>query len=238
MSADNSSQFIFKKAYEICYAVFRVASGLEHDSFIDHLEDQGLSLLKSAVRDDHENLLLSSKSLEYLLRIGSDVNIINAQNSDLICDELSQLNSAIAGLKKSANPLPIDLSDIFSKQSALIADTEVADVDEYPEIMEDMEMNSKRSSGRPLLVNLNEGVITTNASSSNLVVKAAMRQSAILELIRQSDNCHLKDLQEYFKDTSERTIRYDIQGLMGKGLVDRIGNGGPATYYKARIIEL
>jgi DeoR/GlpR family transcriptional regulator of sugar metabolism len=61
-----------------------------------------------------------------------------------------------------------------------------------------------------------------------------MRQSAILERIRQNNNCRLKDVQEWLSDVSERTIRYDLQNLIGQGLVERLGNGGPATFYRIR----
>jgi DeoR/GlpR family transcriptional regulator of sugar metabolism len=35
-------------------------------------------------------------------------------------------------------------------------------------------------------------------------------------------------------DSSERTIRYDIQELITKGRLERVGGGGPATAYKLR----
>jgi len=49
-----------------------------------------------------------------------------------------------------------------------------------------------------------------------------MRQSAIVERIRQSGNCRLKDIREILPDTSERTLRYDLQSLLEKNLIDFI----------------
>ena len=63
--------------------------------------------------------------------------------------------------------------------------------------------------------------------------KITIRQSAILQRIRQSGNCHFKTLQDYFPQISERTLRYDLQDLMEKRLIDRTG-GGPVTSYSAR----
>ncbi|MBI4093292.1 MAG: DeoR family transcriptional regulator [Candidatus Kerfeldbacteria bacterium] len=41
----------------------------------------------------------------------------------------------------------------------------------------------------------------------------------------------MKDLIAEFPDVSERTIRYDLQRLLQHGSVERVGNGGPASYY-------
>ena len=57
MPANNFNQFVSKKAYEICYALFRIASSLKQRSFASHLEDQGLSLLKSAAEEDYKEAL-------------------------------------------------------------------------------------------------------------------------------------------------------------------------------------
>ena len=231
MPVNNFSQFISKKAYEICYALFRVASGLKHASITYHMEDKGLLLLDSAVREDYEGVLLASKSIEYLLLIGSDVNILSVANSDLILNELRQINSAIVEIKKAASPLPIDLSDVFSKPPAVNSDQTINQSQISRDIKGTEVAENKESELLPLEASLRSGF---DGSSGSGVVKAAMRQSAILERIRQSGNCRLKDLQDYFRETSERTIRYDIQGLLEKGLIERLGSGGPSTYYRAK----
>jgi DeoR/GlpR family transcriptional regulator of sugar metabolism len=64
-----------------------------------------------------------------------------------------------------------------------------------------------------------------------------MRQIAILDKIRQSGNCKLKEIQEVLPDTSERTIRYDIEELIERNLIERIGSGGPAVSYRIRQIS-
>jgi repressor of nif and glnA expression len=38
-------------------------------------------------------------------------------------------------------------------------------------------------------------------------------------------------------DTSERTIRYDLQTLVEQSLVERIGNAGPLVFYRASRVE-
>jgi DeoR/GlpR family transcriptional regulator of sugar metabolism len=64
-----------------------------------------------------------------------------------------------------------------------------------------------------------------------------MRQSgnaAILDRIRQSGNCRLRDILEMLPDYSERTIRCDLQTLVEQGSMERIGADGPSVYYRIR----
>ena len=77
-----------------------------------------------------------------------------------------------------------------------------------------------------------------NAQSGNSAnaLKSGNRQIAILDRIRQSGNCKLKEIQEILPDCSERTIRYDLEELIERNLVERIGSGGPSVSYRIRQI--
>ena len=44
----------------------------------------------------------------------------------------------------------------------------------------------------------------------------------------------MKEIEEALPDSSERTLRYDIQDLVSRGLVERVGAGGPSIYYRLR----
>jgi len=81
--------------------------------------------------------------------------------------------------------------------------------------------------------------IKSNESKEKLE-DPAIRQSAILGRIRQSGNesVQLKDIIAAFPDFSDRTLRYDLQRLCSQGVIERVGQGGPGTYYKLRVIEL
>jgi hypothetical protein len=79
--------------------------------------------------------------------------------------------------------------------------------------------------------NDDEKVSSTNPATA---IKSGNRQIAILDRIRQSGNCKLREIQEILPDCSERTIRYDLEELIERNLVERIGAGGPAVSYKIR----
>ena len=71
-------------------------------------------------------------------------------------------------------------------------------------------------------------------SGANQGVSGGDRLTVILDTIKESGYCRLRDLQEIFPEFSERTIRYDIEKLANQGLVERVGNGGPATFYRIK----
>jgi hypothetical protein len=80
----------------------------------------------------------------------------------------------------------------------------------------------------------NEGSERSGNPTNNL--KSGNRQITILDRIRQSGNCKLKELQEVLPDCSERTLRYDIEDLIERNLVERVGAGGPSVFYRIRQI--
>lgn len=96
----------------------------------------------------------------------------------------------------------------------------------------------RQSSGLEKLPDLREvfsapPAVIENRQENGNGINATIRQSSILEKIRQSSNrqVQLKDLIAVFPDVSERTMRYDLQKLCGQGVLLRVGNGGPGVYY-------
>lgn len=233
---DAFGQFVSKKAYEICYALFRVASQVKHPNFADRLEGQGLDLLESAVNNDYRAVSVAVRAVEYLLRIGADVNIVNQSNAQVIIYELGQFDSAIAELDKPAEVLPVNLDNIFSQLPVLAENPRMSrSVINNEGKIEGTAQNQSQNEPKPFdAKEQNNGNGNGNNNHGNGIVKAAMRKSTILEIIRQNGNCHLKEIQDTLPNVSERTVRYDIQNLIEQGLVERLGNGGPATYYRNR----
>ena len=61
----------------------------------------------------------------------------------------------------------------------------------------------------------------------------AERTRSILDTIMKSGNMAMKEIAALFPEVSERTLRYDLQKLCEYGVVERMGNGGPSSYYRA-----
>ena len=206
MPDDNFSQFAVKKAYEISYALFRVAGILKNQGLARQLEDQALKILSTATLKDYVECRLVLNSTEYLLRLGADVNLINPANSHLIIDEIGNFNSAIAEFENSAKLPDLNLESIFSKKP----------IPNY----------SPRVDNLP---KTGETVIRSRFAGSS-----EARHSAILERIRQFGNCRLRDIQEFLPDVSDRTLRYDLQTLTEQGLIEKAGTAGLSSHYQIR----
>ena len=91
----------------------------------------------------------------------------------------------------------------------------------------------------PMVVD-NKASVSIEASQDEVVAgekdkeNSAMRQSAVMDIMRQVKNCRIKDLIAAFPGVSERTLRYDLQKFCEEGIIERIGSGGPGTYYQLK----
>lgn len=226
-------QFLKDKAREISYALIRVAYYVKRDNLRFRLEALAVDLLenaaKAATNNSLENLNQLSEvvsSLDGLVRLGHSVYEIEPVNATILVRELDGFNSAI---RQSGNPaaggnaeLP-DLETFFNKD--LKSGQEFVKSEASSEIFND----DSNSSG---LVPIKE--IKTNG------LNTAIRQAAIVNRVKSGNHstdsgqvgCRLKDLLAEFTDVSERTLRYDLQRLCEQGIIERIGNGGPASYYR------
>ncbi len=134
-----------------------------------------------------------------------------------IVDRIADSESAIGNDIESAIGLPIP-NALPNRQSAIGA------------IIADYDFASKFGVDRH----------KTEAGSGMIGIGTAIRQSAMLEKIRslstrdssgQMVGCRMKDLVASFPDVSERTLRNDLQRLLGQGSIERLGNGGVASLY-------
>src|SRR5262249_24251856 len=143
--------------------------------------------------------------LEIFIRFGVDIGYIGVQNGELLFLEIGNLAALLQeGNRKPEEPqiefrnADVDLSDIFAiEESETLIETEV----------EARDIDATKDSG-----NLESAI---RQSGKN-------RQSAILERIRQTGNCRLSDIQAILPETSERTIRYDLESLVQQKLIERV----------------
>lgn len=217
MIDNTATGFLDKKAFEISYAVFRVAESSPFKPFAERIQNQAMAVLEEAILRNYEKADQSATMLSYFVQLGASVGLIGQNNGGLIVMEINNFKSAIAESINVAKENNINLDDIFSKVKVpAIKTTFIASETNNP-----VEVLTSTSEHDP-------------EQSNQGIFKIAMRHSAILSKIRQTGNCRLKDIQESLPDISERTIRYDLQKLAEQGLIERIGSGGPATYYQVK----
>jgi hypothetical protein len=172
-------------------------------------------MLSAAAAEDYAAAERSLRVAECLVKFGGDVGLIGTQNVDVLTREIFALDAAIAERKTVAKTDEVNVAEIFSKP-------EIAARSEKP--VRDPEPSVRFHV---------EPAIRQPANDSATRNDSAIRQEAILNRIRQSGNCRLKDIQDVLPNISERTIRYDLQTLLEQNLIERIGNAGPSVFYRA-----
>lgn len=199
-----------KKTYEICYAVFRLGNAIKNTDLRTRLEKAGLNLLEAGSLNNNTSLSRSLSNLEVLVLFSQGIGEIGYPQSQVLLREIGNLNSAIR--QNNAAIADLNLEEFFSTETII---AENRPTNEVPN-------------------NIKTEQQETNAIVEKDKENAAMRQSAIMEIMRQVQNCRIKDLIAAFPGVSERTLRYDLQKLCEEGTIERLGTGGPGTYYQIK----
>lgn len=244
-----TSEFIKNKAREISYALVRVVFYIKRLELRNRIESLSFELLDNSAKVGVENTnqavtsaLSTVASLDVLVRFAHSIYEIEPVNATILVRELDNLNSAIRQFGKLDEQLP-DLESLFSKMpisNQVSAPVSFGNNTDVSPVSNDSSLDAYRA---PLndKVSLDElSSVEIKSNRENQSANIAIRQSAIMEKIKTGngstgstqDGCRLKDLLAAFPDVSERTIRYDLQKLCDGGMIERVGNGGPATYYR------
>lgn len=239
---DRDNQAIRTRAFHISYALMRLSRGVA-GAFSAYFETYALDLMDTVVSGSFREAMAVLDSADYALRLANEIGVVGRKNFDIVQREIGFLKTEFADLDNSAIKPDVDLSNIFTTDEAL--DLPPEDPINLPEDVsaidyQDAFISDSAQSHQPEVeiadknYEINSAVAPSALGQVSNKVNPEMRQAAILDRIRQKGYCRLKDIQESFPDTSERTLRYDLQHLIAEGLVERIGSGGPASFYRVR----
>lgn len=239
---DKDNKAIRTRAFHISYALIRLSKGVV-GGFSVYFENYALELMDAVVSGDFRGARLVLDSADYALRLASEVGVVGQKNFDIVQREMGFLEAEFADLDNSAIMPDLDLSGIFVSDTPgdLPADNfNNTSEDDSAIDYQDAFVPEATEISNPTIEIAGKGyevdsAISTNSSNQTTnKANPEIRQAAILDRIRQKGYCRLKDIQESFPDSSERTLRYDLQNLIGQGLVERIGSGGPASFYRVQ----
>jgi len=252
MSESGKITPVIKKSYEIAYALCRIAAKIPEKDFADALVSEGIKILSLIAEEEYGKAEKTLAAAEYFIKLGAGVGSVDFANSEVLLAEMGLLNEMIAGLLNVPKTEPADLSGIFTQPvispnlslSALDRSRGRAPADD-PRFQSSQSMDPRRreddnkKSGNPAINKVESGNIPAKSGNEGdkeiiELIKSGNRQGAILEKIRQSGNCRIKDFQDLLPECSERTLRYDLQSLTEQNLIEKIGTGGPAVFYRKR----
>lgn len=206
-NGSGKNDFIGKKAYEIAYALWRVAAYAEEKVFADILRNKAMRIIGFAADTNYIRLDATVDAIQAIIKFAVDVNCITIGNAAILVREIGNLKSAIADMPSSVDKVDgFDLSNLFSSDIHSSNNAELLDENLSEVLPDEVELGNR----------------------------AEMRQSAIIERVREIGNCRLADIQVVLPNVSERTIRYDLESLVRRNLIERFGPGGRASYYRSK----
>lgn len=213
----NSEIDFNKKAQEITYVLMRIGFSMRRAAFRARIERLALDLFESVALHEFERSLSLIAALEGFIQVGVSLYEIETVNAQSLLHELSAMQSAIR------QKYIADESPHFADESAIgnVISAESAKESAISENVEDA------SEVEPS----DDGMVS---------IASTIRQSAILGKVREMTSrnessfvsgCRMKDLLSAFPQVSERTLRYDLQSLLGRGAIERLGSGGSNSFY-------
>lgn len=221
------------KAQEMSYVIFRISFSIRRAEFRARIERATFDLFEAVALHDFAKALSFTAVLEGLVQIGVSLYEIETVNAQSLLHDLLAFQSAIRQ-KYSSGALPIADQSAIEKES-------VAD---YPAIWPALPNTASLGGQDPAIESANENDILEHVSEDGddgmTSIASTIRQSAILDKVRNMTSreqssfvsgCRMKDLLTAFPQVSERTLRYDLQNLLERGAVERLGSGGSNSFY-------
>jgi hypothetical protein len=213
MQQEEAAKFLNKKAYEISYALCRIAAAMGQSGKVN-VEESAFRIVSAAAAGDFHALTMAIHAAKVQVKLGTDTGIIRRGNGDLLTEEILKFELFLRSAGNLSFGKAVELGGIFSA---------------YPSQEKPKRKLGEGSRNAAILEKeFGIGDYAGDRQSSEI------RQSAIAEFIVKIGNCRMKDLVEQFPAISERTLRYDLQVLLGKGHIERVGEGGPSTYYRQK----
>jgi hypothetical protein len=180
-------------------------AGRIHPGVGARLEESAFQIVELSHSLNVENIFRALGIIKSQIQLGSDSGIINKANSDAIIGEISKLELFLRTDRDIEIGNKAEIENIFSS--------------------EEFKERKRQKSNEP----------EDFKSESGNYQSAEIRQKTIADFVEKSGNCRMKDLLEQFADVSERTLRNDLQNLAARGLIERMGEGGPGTYYRYKV---
>ena len=115
MKETGKERFVLTKAYEVAYALFRLAAQMQEKDFAEPLRASGTALLAAAAAEDYAAAGRALRVTECLVKFGGDVSMIGIQNVDVMMREIYALDAAIAESKTAVKTDEVNVAEIFSK---------------------------------------------------------------------------------------------------------------------------
>ncbi len=201
-----------RKALEISHALFRLAEQISEVHLRNELQMLNVQLIREESQSDFPRALQTLGLMESLVMYGEAVGQITYADSQIIYREIQYLRMALRNVSEQ-KPITLDLESIFSPLPDESGNETIGSI--YPERSEVASPPAQ-----------NESLVKGKHNPDRLW--------AVTKRVAELGHAAIRDIIAVFPGVSERTLRYDLQKLCEQGVLERVGSGGPASYYRAR----
>lgn len=210
---------ILQKSQEIAFALVRIAASIRRFDLKKKFESLAIHLLENSYYRNFDLVTDTLRVIEGFLDFGRNVYEVEPMNARIIGEEASSLRQI---LEKISNQGPVPLHDIFNSKISL----EDLPAPIFAKRNEEMRKNEEIGKNKEIATSSSK-----SASKNNRLVDQSGRQKAIVDFIKERGRLSLKDISTQFPDVTGRTLRYDLSGLIERGLVQREGSGPASSYF-------
>ncbi|MBI2035482.1 MAG: DeoR family transcriptional regulator [Candidatus Liptonbacteria bacterium] len=238
-----------RQCLQISQALFRVCHFIKQKDLKSRIESYGVHLLESASAHDLEAAEKALDVLEKFIFLGEEIGEIHYHHAKILYGQFANLRKVFIE-EKERQRVGLAIADIFSgnfvehfgadviKETAKNVEADIGNAaiirqkdDAPPQLIR---QNGKENIPVPAIPGNSAIDKKSQSLQSAGSIVAEDRQELIAQKIRQLGKAAMKDLIAAFPDVSERTLRYDVQKLCDRQIIERIGNGGPASYYHVK----
>ncbi|MEK7612039.1 MAG: DeoR family transcriptional regulator [Patescibacteria group bacterium] len=232
---------IQRQSQLVSFAALRIAAYVKRRELRDRLSRLAFDLIEAVSQKDTHKISEVILSLQGLISLGKALYEVEPTNADIVIEESGKILEFEFGEDTQDKPAikEVDISGIFKKERTLFSH----ELEKPKEIKKSGNGNKaegvKKIMRQEDTAKENKAIVITPEKphiKQSQEENPAIRQSAMRDKIRQIGEAELKDLIAAFPNVSERTIRYDVQRLCADGLVERIGPGGPGSFYRVRSV--
>jgi len=199
-----TEQFILKKAFEISYALCRIAKNLKNTYFSNIFEERGLQILDSATKKDFESLKNSFLGIEYFIRLGEELGLFRNHIAELLIGEINNLNKYIIEAEEEILMPELNIEDIFtSKNGKTLKKTK----------QNESFLNSAKDSATDSAKEKDSAMssATDSAKADNSATRdSAMNNNSAININSAMDNSAMNSAKEIDSATQKDSVMEDL----------------------------
>lgn len=231
----NSEDFR-KEAYRVSYAVFMIAEQIKKGPISEKIGKYAVLLLEDVFQTKRGEVLEDLGILKELIYFSSDTGFLSYEEREVLIGALDGLKDNFEKGFYERDKVEEFLNKDFDRPFILKEREEKRDNFQLESILEGKgEFKNEVIGSEFGNSEIRQDGSAIRNSESVILQGTSKRREEVLNKIKQSGICFLKDISSFFPNYSERTLRYDLEWLSKQGVVEKIGSSGPGTFYRAKI---